>query len=84
MAAGLPVIANPIGVHSELIVHGETGFIAATPEEWGAAIAALAQSPDLRRRMGAAARARLIQHYSVERWGPRFAAMIDESCRRAA
>jgi len=84
MAAGLPVIANPIGVHSDLVVHGETGFIAETPEEWGDAIAALAQSPDLRRRMGAAARARLVQHYSVERWGPRFAAMIDESCRRAA
>jgi glycosyltransferase involved in cell wall biosynthesis len=84
MAAGLPVVANPIGVHSELIVHGKTGFIASTPDEWGEAISTLAQSPKLRREMGEAARRRLIEHYSVERWGPRFAAMIDDSCRKAA
>ena len=85
MAAGLPVIANPIGVHPELIVHGETGFIAATPEEWGEAIYTLAQSPELRRQMGEAGRAaidRALQRASAG--APAFAAMIDEWCRKAA
>src|SRR5262249_10589321 len=30
-AAGLPVVANPIGVHREMIRDGETGFLASTP-----------------------------------------------------
>ena len=28
MAAGLPVVANPVGVHAEMVRHGETGFLA--------------------------------------------------------
>ena len=79
MAAGLPVVANRIGVHHDLVIHGETGFLTDTPDEWGRAIEILANSPELRRRMGQAGRAHLIQHYSVERWAPQFAAIIDES-----
>ncbi|MCE9553383.1 MAG: glycosyltransferase family 4 protein [Planctomycetes bacterium] len=77
MAAGLPVIANPLGVHHDLIVHGETGFLAETPTQWGRAVETLANSPDLRRKMGAAGRARLIERYSVETWAPRFADLVD-------
>jgi glycosyltransferase involved in cell wall biosynthesis len=77
MAAGLPVVANPVGIHRELIVDGETGFLPATPRQWGEAIETLARSNALRRQMGRAGRARLIQLYSVEGWGPRFAAMVD-------
>src|SRR5262249_60729986 len=36
-AAGLPVVANPVGVHSEMIRHGESGFFAWTPAQaWDA------------------------------------------------
>jgi len=79
MAAGLPVVANPIGVHHDLVNHGETGFLVSTPQEWGDAIELLANSPELRRRMGQAGRDHLIEHYSVEQWAPRFAAIIDAS-----
>ena len=33
-AAGLPVVANPVGAHCEMIRDGETGFLATTPDEW--------------------------------------------------
>ncbi len=46
MAAGLPTVANPIGVHRELIEHGRTGMLAATPEQWAACIAELAGNPE--------------------------------------
>ena len=36
-AAGLPVVANPVGSHCEMIRDGETGFLATTPDEWVAA-----------------------------------------------
>lgn len=76
MAAGLPVVANARGVHHELIEHGVTGFLASTPDEWRAAVKALAASPALRRHMGAAARARVERDWSVQAWGPRLAALL--------
>ena len=73
MAAGLPVVANPVGMHRELIVHGETGFLADTPKQWAEAVYRLASQPELRARMGAAGRKLVEQRYSTAVWGPRFA-----------
>ena len=76
MAAGLPVVANPVGMNRRMIVHGQTGFLASTPQEWAEAIARLAADPQLRREMGAAGRRLVEQQYSVAGWGPRFAEVI--------
>jgi glycosyltransferase involved in cell wall biosynthesis len=65
MAAGLPVVANPVGVHPELVRHGETGFLATTEAEWVAALRTLAADAGLRRRMGQAGRALVERSYSV-------------------
>jgi glycosyltransferase involved in cell wall biosynthesis len=77
MAAGLPVVANSFGIHRELVEHGRTGFLADTPAEWRRAIATLAADPELRRRMGRAARLRLERQWSVQAWGPRLVAILD-------
>ncbi len=71
-AAGLPVLANPVGVHPEMIRHGVDGFLVSTPDEWVDAVRKLAEQPGLRRRMGRAARASLEANYSVEAWEPAF------------
>jgi glycosyltransferase involved in cell wall biosynthesis len=84
MAAGLPVVANPVGVHAELIIHGETGFLAATPTDWGEAVARLIQDPHLRRRMGLAGRARLEKHYSVSVGGQRWVEVLNGLATPAA
>ena len=54
MAAGLPVVANPVGMNREMVLHGQTGFLAETRDEWAQAVATLAADPALRARMGAA------------------------------
>jgi glycosyltransferase involved in cell wall biosynthesis len=77
MAAGLPVVANPFGVHRRLVRHGETGFLAATAAQWAEAVGRLADSPAMRQRMGQAGRALVESEYSTNAWGPRFAALID-------
>ena len=77
MAAGLPVVANPVGVHREMIIDGQTGYLASSPEQWSAAIARLAADPALRRRMGQAGRRLAEERFSVARWGPQFAGLID-------
>jgi glycosyltransferase involved in cell wall biosynthesis len=65
MAAGLPVIANAIGVQTHLVRHGETGYLVKTPDEWCAAIQQLARDPELRRRLGRAGRRLVEREFSV-------------------
>lgn len=65
LAAGLPVIANPVGVQSEMVRHGETGFLAQTPKQWIEAVRRLAQDVELRRHMGQAGRRLVETRYSV-------------------
>jgi glycosyltransferase involved in cell wall biosynthesis len=82
MAASLPVVANPIGVTSQLVIHGKTGFLASTPDEWAVAIKRLAANPELRRQMGAAGRRIVEERYSVAAWSPRIAALIGEAAAK--
>lgn len=51
-AAGLPVIASPVGTNSEYVKDGVTGFLAAGAREWIDRMTQLVQSPELRRTMG--------------------------------
>jgi len=76
MAAGLPVVANRVGMHRDMVIDGRTGFLADTPAEWAAAIRRLAGDPSLRRTMGAAGRRLVEERFSVDRWGPRLAALL--------
>lgn len=64
-AAGLPVIANPVGVQAGIVRDGVTGFVATTTEEWVGAVARLAESAELRRQLGLAGRWQVGEHYSV-------------------
>jgi glycosyltransferase involved in cell wall biosynthesis len=78
MAAGLPVIANPVGVHREMIRHGETGFLAATPAEWIEALQRLSREPELREQMGRAGRRAVETTYSVAAGARSWLIVFDE------
>ncbi|MBX6315821.1 MAG: glycosyltransferase family 4 protein [Isosphaeraceae bacterium] len=75
-AAGLPVIANPVGVQATMIHPGRDGFLAATPEAWVEAVRTLAAEPALCDRMGRAARAAVQASYSVATWAPAVVAAL--------
>jgi D-inositol-3-phosphate glycosyltransferase len=81
MACGLPVVASGAGGAAEAVVDGDTGIVldAGGAEETAAAIHTLLARPELRARMGAAGRARVEQHFSVER----YAARVEQSYERA-
>ena len=66
MAAGLPVLTNPVGVHSTLVAHGRTGWLATDDDAFLAGLHTLASDPDLRRRMAVAARGSVERYYSVD------------------
>lgn len=75
-AAGLPVVANPVGVQATMVRHGVSGFLATSADEWVAAIRELAGSAALRRRMGQAARSHIKSAYSVTAWAPTFVSIV--------
>ena len=75
-AAGLPVLANPVGVHCEMVHPGSNGFLPAGDSEWVAAARALAGDAGLRRRMGQEARRSVEAGYSVAAWEGAFVAAL--------
>jgi glycosyltransferase involved in cell wall biosynthesis len=77
MAAGLPVIASPVGVNCRIVDPGVNGFLAASRDDWHRALASLAADRDLRQRFGSAGRARVEADYSIGRWLPSWLALLD-------
>jgi hypothetical protein len=71
-AAGLPVVANPVGCQNEMIRPGANGFLASEPAEWVEAVRRLAHDHELRRRMGLAARRGVETDYSIAAWSETF------------
>jgi len=74
-AAGLPVVASPVGVNSEYVRHGTTGFLAANKDEWLDAIRRLIHDPQLRNEMGEKNRIR-VRAFDVIVLGKRLAELI--------
>ena len=69
MAAGLPVVATRSGALPEIVVHGKTGLLVdrADVDGLAGALLELLQDPGKRSRMGAAGRARALEHFSWDR-----------------
>jgi len=57
MAAGVPVVASPVGVNRDLVERSGAGFLADGAEEWEEALRTLLADPKLRERLGSSGRA---------------------------
>lgn len=64
MAFGLPVVATAVGTTPQIIQHLENGYLVNTDAEWLEALERLVKSPDLRRKLGLAARKSVVECYS--------------------
>jgi L-malate glycosyltransferase len=65
MAFALPCVASNIGMTPRLIRHGENGMLVRTDDEWVAALEQLIHEPELRRKLGQAARRDAEEKYSL-------------------
>lgn len=76
MASAKPAVATSVGGCRELIVEGQTGFMVApnNPEQLAKRVLALLEDPEQAAIMGANARRRAAEHFSVE-------AMIEANMR---
>ena len=65
MASALPVVASPVGINSEIVEEGETGFLARSDSEWEDRLTRLVEDASLRQRMGSRGRAVAESRYSL-------------------
>jgi glycosyltransferase involved in cell wall biosynthesis len=84
MAAGLPVVATPVGGIPELVKHGVSGLLVPVgdAEALAEALSALGQDAGKRHRMGAAGRAAYEQRYTEAAVWPKWEALYDSLLRR--
>lgn len=82
MACGVPAVASPVGVNTEMCDGGRVAQLAASPGDWAPALRRIAADPAAARAAAAAARARVEERWSARVLGPRFAAALAE-CARA-
>jgi glycosyltransferase involved in cell wall biosynthesis len=69
MAMGRAVAATDCGGNRELVIDGEVGLVVPPrdPDALAAALTRLIDDPDLRKRLGTAARRRVVNHFSTEK-----------------
>jgi glycosyltransferase involved in cell wall biosynthesis len=66
MAYGIPVVASPLGINTDIVDDGKTGFLARNTDEWVGKLSQLIEQHDLRRRMGIAARGFIEATFSAD------------------
>lgn len=69
MAVGKPAVASSVGVNAEIIDDGVNGFLCASHEDWFKALSYLLNHPETAKSMGAAAREKMVQNYSLKKAG---------------
>jgi glycosyltransferase involved in cell wall biosynthesis len=80
LACGRPAVASPVGVNPAIAIDGVTGLLAASEDDWVAALDRLVADAPLRARLGAAGRAHVEAHYALHRTAP----LVADVLRRAA
>jgi glycosyltransferase involved in cell wall biosynthesis len=80
MNHGVPVVVTRVGGNPELVVDGETGFLVPAQDvpAFADKVVTLLQDPALRTQMGAAARMRIKQEFSIQNVANRYLSVYDK------
>jgi glycosyltransferase involved in cell wall biosynthesis len=82
-SVGVPVVASPVGINSDIVQHGVNGFLSTTDEEWESNLAALLSDKSLREKMGAAGRKTVAEKFSLKDYLERYASLLEGIARAA-
>lgn len=77
-AAGIPVIASPVGENTKVIEDSINGLLASTPEEWEGAAVSLKINHGLYKKITSGAKESASQ-YSVAHWAPTYCDFLKET-----
>lgn len=78
MAEGLPCIASPVGANCDVVVDGETGLFASSPDQWFNALRELLTNHEKARAFGAAGLDRVRSGYERSLVMGRMADLVEE------
>jgi glycosyltransferase involved in cell wall biosynthesis len=78
MSVGLPSVVAYTPTNAEVIEDAENGFLADGEEAWFDRLSALIRDPALRRRLGEAARATIVERFSLHQGGDRLVQVLTE------
>jgi glycosyltransferase involved in cell wall biosynthesis len=83
MNHGLPVVVTRVGGNSEVVVHGETGFLVSPRDvpEFAAKVIQLLLDPRFRDRLGKAARTQIETHFQLSDVAARYLAIYETALR---
>lgn len=79
MACGLPVVASPVGVNTQIVRDGINGFLAESADAWVTKLERLLGDAGLRKSMGGEGRRRVEAEYCIQQVGPRLANLLMEA-----
>lgn len=65
MALGIPALVSPVGMNTEVVQNDYNGYVCATAADWETRLRQLLANPNLRQHLGLAARATVVERYSV-------------------
>lgn len=66
MAAGIPVVASPVGANKDIVTDGMEGYLAGSLMEWNEKLLSLIHSTKLRQEMGGRGRETVERSFSIK------------------
>ncbi|MBN1571740.1 MAG: glycosyltransferase family 4 protein [Deltaproteobacteria bacterium] len=72
LATGVPAVASPVGINSDLVINGDTGFRAENHDEWVKSLSSLYEDRGLIEKMGLSGRRLVEKGFSLQAMAPRY------------
>lgn len=66
LSLGIPAVASPVGVNKTIMEQGVNGFLCSSAEDWKRALEKLMMDKELRSKMGAEGRKKMLSSYSTQ------------------
>jgi glycosyltransferase involved in cell wall biosynthesis len=82
MSVGLPSVCSPVGITTDIIQDGQSGYLATTTDEWVEKLSRLIEDETLRREIGLAGRTAVVEKYSVHAQAPRLLDVLERVAGR--
>ena len=84
MACGIPAVVSPVGFNTEIVRHGENGYLASNEDEWVDCLEMLYNNRRLLPKFGRVARQTVEKEYCLQVTGPAFVRFIRKFVQTAS
>lgn len=77
MALGIPAMVSPVGVNTEIVTHGENGWVCASDADWEQTFRQVLSTPAVLPQYAQAARETVVNRYSVRSNADNFLSLFE-------